>query len=223
MLYSTNEIIPSIQQSFTQQMVLFTLEYLKSKGDNDDPLTKLEKKFITDTCQYHDCKECPYNKLTCAITDVYYNRCLKYVYKANKHGIVKYYNDWTGNHPNETNDNLDCATDPSYDSKHIYYAIDIDEKMKQEVMFPEDHKVILINPCGINDDPRGIDQTEIELDFHSKWVLKDNTYESFVEGLYRTKSCKFDTTYEMFIGINNIKINSNTKTIKIYLWFNHGS
>jgi len=82
-------------------------------------------------------------------------------------------------------------------------------------------KIYLKNDRGINDDHRGSNHTKIRLDFNSIFQLKSNTLSGLLEGIYRVKSHKFDTWYELFCGVKEINISS--KKIVITLDFDHGS
>lgn len=104
----------------------------------------------------------------------------------------------------------------------------IDEKRRvneivqnlNNLVFPENYTVTLVNNCGINFDERGSNKTEIELDFNDTWKLKTNSVADLVEGLYRIKSHKFDYWYELFCDIT-MKITGNE--IFLNFVFDHGS
>lgn len=83
-----------------------------------------------------------------------------------------------------------------------------------------DGTVVLKNPHGVNDDHRGSDHCEIELPFFSSRKLTDPTFEQFVASLYKLKSHKFDTNYEMYCGS---KVSRRRGDYYVNLTFDHGS
>lgn len=88
-------------------------------------------------------------------------------------------------------------------------------------IFPKDKKVIFENIRGFNYDHRGSDHTFIKLDYFDKYQLPDNTLKSFLEGLYKIKSHKFDKWYELFCKIKSLTQKGNQ--IIIQFNFDHGS
>lgn len=208
-------------------MALFSLAYLGYGYDDSDcskKLTNLERKIVGDLKRYDRSGNRKYKKLNCAIYNVYNNISLDHVYikEDGKRKIYHNQEDLCGK--NDRDRNADCKFSyPRKINQFIYYKIIIDNDMKNLLMFHEKYIVTLINKCGIDYNHRGSDHTDIELDFHEKWVLKDNFYKTFVDGLYRIKSHKFENNYEMFGGIDNVEIDRENKTIEIYFDFDHGS
>lgn len=209
-------------------MAFFSLSYLRTGFDDYEDLTEFDKKFIEyfDEYVYHDSEK--YNTLNFVIMSIYDNISIEYVYIHKKGKSKIYYNQdnicteadlYTDNNGNECCKPLN----PKKTNKFIHYKIKIDKTMKDHLMFPKNYKVTLINKSGINYDHRGSNHTKIELDFHTSWELKDNRYKTFVHGLYRIKSHKFDRCYELFLYITNVEVDRENKTIKIVLKFDHGS
>ena len=82
--------------------------------------------------------------------------------------------------------------------------------------------IVLINDAGINDDERGSNSYDIELDFHERVILKSPNLLNFLDAIYRIKSHKNDYWHELFCGVNIIDY-STPKTIYLGFEFDHGS
>lgn len=102
-------------------------------------------------------------------------------------------------------------------SHEIKYHIKMPWEDKRVFFFD---KVILKNISGFNRDARGSDNLDIILDFNPTYVLKGNKLSDFVEGIYRVKSHKFDTWYEL---MDKAYCKVNGEELTIFLEFNHGS
>jgi hypothetical protein len=103
---------------------------------------------------------------------------------------------------------------------HIEYHFSPDNDTLNTKICPDEFSVELINTCGINEDHRGSNHTDIQLDFNPNWVLRGSTLRDLVEGMYRVKSHKFDYNYELFCGSQITKVKNG---IRIEFDFDHGS
>jgi hypothetical protein len=72
----------------------------------------------------------------------------------------------------------------------------------QDLLLPQFKKIVINNPCGYYG--RAADNIAIELLFEETYVIEKSgiTLDDFVEGLYITKSHKFDKYVEMFIEVD---------------------
>jgi hypothetical protein len=145
----------------------------------------------------------------------------------------------------ESNMNYYFAFNPilyKYDSIHDYDSINDIEDPESHIMielinllkydkyglkditFTCKYAIKLVNKAGINDDERGHqnDISGVRLKFVSRYILLPNfTLLDFVFACYRIKSCKFNTWYELYCGVGEIKKSKNT--LKVYVNFDHGS
>lgn len=123
----------------------------------------------------------------------------------------------------DNNDNLDINTLPQdliEDLDNFKRKITI-----QNLFFDENtiKKIILMNTHGINDDERGANTFDIELDFHYKYELNvPISLLDFLDGIYRIKSHKLENWYELFCNINTYYDN-NEKILLIDFSFDNGS
>lgn len=165
-----------------------------------------------------------------SITRLYYSTELDHVTCAGK----VYYNNstgWASPHHQNPHDKY-CG---AYMDKCTHRAVAAQAPIEYHVrsldfsdldvnIFPVDLRVTLHNGCGINDDHRGSDHTDIYLDFNSTWVLTGPTLRDLVEGLYRVKSHKFDRNYEMFIEATLKCLGQDgQRELHVHLVFDHGS
>ena len=94
----------------------------------------------------------------------------------------------------------------------------------------------IYNPCGENTDHRGSDHCKIVLPTNYSNTLHSPTTNDLLQALYRAKSHKFDSNYEMFCGVNTtvnpyqpLFIRVDTESARLNykysskLSFNHGS
>lgn len=81
--------------------------------------------------------------------------------------------------------------------------------------------ILLTNKDGYNEDHRGSDHCKVKLDFHKTYKVKcPINLEDFFKALYRMKSHKWDSWYELYID-SIITLNHNTLCIDLH--FDHGS
>ena len=113
--------------------------------------------------------------------------------------------------------------------EHINKIISINNYFKENmtddlnnVIFISKYKLKLVNTSGFNYDTRGSDNTIINLDFHSEYILNENfTLYDLAIGCYKIKSHKFDKWYELFLGC--VETNLIDGELVINLSFDHGS
>ena len=106
-----------------------------------------------------------------------------------------------------------------FDNKSVIKYFEGFEKVDTNKLF-FNGTIQLVNKRGINEDHRGSDHCEIELPFFHKRKLISPTLDDFISALYKLKSHKFDTNYEMYCGCTITKIKNG---LKIELNFDHGS
>lgn len=82
--------------------------------------------------------------------------------------------------------------------------------------------ITLVNSSGFNDDHRGSDHTKLILDFNNEWTVKGNRFVDFAEAVFRIKSHKFDTWYEMFCESHSESNLTGDKFV-VMCEFDHGS
>lgn len=80
--------------------------------------------------------------------------------------------------------------------------------------------ITLINKDGVNPDHRGSDHCLISLPFDKELVLINPTFDQFVIALYRLKSHKFDTWYELYI---KSIVTAQANGYECELTYDHGS
>lgn len=145
---------------------------------------------------------------------------------------VKYYNHenkWYGRHPDDES-NIRCDTywcrfstkTVEYDKMTFVLKSD-DEDLNEEVFPKEIEKITLINISGTNEDHRGSDHVDIDLNLWDEIDLGGNTLGDLATGFFCVKSHKFDNWYELYCGVKRIEWNEETKTLEISIWFDHGS
>lgn len=90
------------------------------------------------------------------------------------------------------------------------------------LLFEIEHEITLVNKSGFNDDHRGSDHTKIILDFNDDWTVKGNRFVDFAEAVFRIKSHKFDSWYELFCD-SHFETNLEGTKFAVMCDFDHGS
>ena len=116
------------------------------------------------------------------------------------------------------NNNIDCENKISSDL--IEHIDNSRHKTIKDLKLNFD-KIKLVNSNGMNNDERGNNTFETQLDFYDIYILKNPiTLLDFIDALYRIKSHKNDYWYELYCGVT---VKAYDSWLRLTFKFDHGS